>query len=149
MKLRGASSYVLIAIALIAVVFFVVSLSYHSYKSKLLPMIFSGIIFILAVIQLWQESKQGQKQKKDKKKEHWRPVLAHATWIVGFALGIYLAGFVAAIPVFVLAYTKSHGGKWLGSIIFAVLLAGFCYGAFKYLLNVDLYPGALSSMFFE
>ncbi len=144
MKLR-VSSYFLIAIALLALAFFFGSLGYASFKTRLLPMIISGIVFVLVVIELWRElsSKPGQKEVQEKPKEPWRRIFAHGAWIVGFAVTIYIVGFGIAIPLFVLSYTKSHGGGWLGSIILAALLTTVCYGAFRYLLNVDLYPGIL------
>ena len=68
-----------------------------------------------------------------------------AAWMAGFALTIYLLGFIVAIPLYLCAYMKLHGTKWPVAIITGVLMAAFSYGIFVLALEMKLHPG----VFFE
>jgi len=62
---------------------------------------------------------------------------------VGFFVAIYLLGFIIAIPLFILAYMKAHGTRWLAAITFAILTPTIIYGIFELALGVVLYRGLL------
>lgn len=156
MKLKG-SSYFLIFIMVSMLVVIIASLRMEYYESKLLPLLISGVVFILAGMGLRNEimAKDGQQTKaiEDETggvvetKGGWRGNLVAGAWLVGFFLAIYLIGFVVAIPLFVLAYMKSHGTRWLVAITSAVLTTAFIYGIFEFALKVDLYRGLLFSYY--
>ena len=57
-------------------------------------------------------------------------------WIVGFYVAIRLIGFPTAVPLFVLAYTKTYGGGWLLAGLLAAVAWGFVYGVFEHILHV-------------
>lgn len=57
-------------------------------------------------------------------------------WIVGFFLAIHVIGFPVSTFLFVLAYVKVYGGRWLTAVGLAVLSWGFLYGIFDRILHV-------------
>jgi hypothetical protein len=63
--------------------------------------------------------------------------------MAGFIVAIYLLGMFVAIPLFGIAYMKSHGAGWSISILIAVLSVMFCYGLFSHVLDMGLYQGII------
>ena len=59
--------------------------------------------------------------------------------------GIYLLGFLIAVPLLVFTYMKQHGTSWLLTIIFTVIVPALVYSIFELLLRIDLYQGLLFS----
>ena len=57
-------------------------------------------------------------------------------WILGFYAAIQVVGFLAAVPLFVLSYTKVNGGGWLLAVLMALLSWGFVFVLFDILLHV-------------
>ena len=54
-------------------------------------------------------------------------------WIVSIFVLVYLLGFTVGISLYVLAYYRSHGGRWwasitLGAVMAAVVYFGFAVG---------------------
>jgi hypothetical protein len=152
MKLSGNSwLYILIMIFMMAV--FGVSLSMKYTASKLLPMIVSGIVFVSAAMGLKEDisaaakantdSTEGKVGKKKTSKMDWHGNIVQTSWVAAFFLSIYFFGFLISIPVFVLAYMKTFGTRWLVAIIFAVLTPAIIYVVFERAMGVDLYRGAL------
>ncbi len=151
MKIRGQTYFLLILLA--AILFMFALTPPLSFGSKLLPMILGGIALVLILIQLVTEL-TGQKkvsETKDAKKEtveaimrpNYRAYMIAGMWVGGFALGVYLLGFVIAIALFVSGYLRAHHTGWLPSIIFAVVMAGGSYGLFQFLMAVQLWPGII------
>ncbi|MFC1893793.1 tripartite tricarboxylate transporter TctB family protein [Chloroflexota bacterium] len=64
-------------------------------------------------------------------------------WLVGFALFIYLLGFLIAVPLYTLFYMKQRGSRWLGAFVTAVLFTAIIYIVFEVALGVILYKGVL------
>lgn len=155
MKMRG-NSYFLIVIMAIMLVIIYSSLQMHYFTSKLLPIIVSSIVFIIAALALKKEilSENGQNvtgngeglQATEGVKQTGRAYLITGTWVIGFLIGIYLIGFILAIPVFIFCYMKSHGIGWIKAITFAILTVAFIYGTFEYAVGITLYPGLLFSL---
>lgn len=58
------------------------------------------------------------------------------SWIVGFYLLIILIGFMIAVPVFVLAYSKFYGARWPLAIGLSASAWSFVYGVFEKILHV-------------
>ena len=144
-----ASSYFLIAIMLIMLVVIGLSLRMESLTSELLPLVVGVIVFVLAAIELGKELRSGAVKVESEtstragsKRQRRRFLLAIA-WVVGFVLASWLLGFMIVIPLFIVAYMKSHGIKWLVAITAAVLMAVFTYSVFELLLKVELYGGLL------
>jgi len=57
-------------------------------------------------------------------------------WILGIYAAIHLVGFVAAVPLFVFAYVKVYGGRWVTALSLAFLAWAFLYGIFEKILHV-------------
>ena len=136
----------------------IASLSFHYWESMTLPLTTSSLVFILAGTQLGLDlRKRPQKEDSGKKaataaddnsrkKETKRGVII-LCWTAGFALATYLIGFYIAIPVFSLAYLKTHGRRWLTSILFAAIILGFIYLVFNVVLKTTLYRGLIFNLF--
>ena len=155
MKITG-NSYFLIVIMVLMLVMINLSLRMEYFTSKLLPLLISIIVFILAAIGLVQDITAKDKakvtviedemSKKEEAGEKLRDYLPMGAWVVGVSVVIYLLGFIITIPLFVLAYMKSHGVKWLVSITSAVLITLLIYGGFELALRVALYRGLLFTL---
>ena len=152
MKLRG-NSYFLIVIMVIVLVMIVLSLRMEFLTSKLLPLLIGSIVFILAAIGLVQEivtrdetkaiTNESETGEGEKVRIRLREYLPIGSWVIGVTLAVYLVGFIITIPLFVFAYMKSHGVRWLLSITAAVLTTVFVYTLFELALRVELYRGLL------
>jgi len=143
--------YCLIVIILLMLGVLITSAGFRQIEAKLLPMVVAGVVLFLSVIELVREAKgnkgsPSQKESAAGADEASKGLLGRylyeGAWIIGFFLGIYLVGFLAAMALFILAYLKLHGRRWLISIIMAVTVTLFSYATF-YLLGVDSYPGLL------
>jgi len=153
MKLRGDFYLfiVLISIMLFVVVWSLVSMK--GLEAKLLPIIFSSAILILSAIGLSRNIKaggqpdatltEGKAVGNQETAESWRGYLPHGVWVVGFSIGIYFLGFIISIPIFVLAYMKYLGRRWIVAIISAVLAPVVIHVAFERALEIDLYKGLI------
>ena len=155
MKIKG-SSYFFIVIMVIMLVIIGFSLRMEHFESKLLPLVISSAVLILSAIGLGRGILAGDKQGTtvssgetttgEEAGESWRSYLLAGAWVAGFFLAIYLLGFIIAIPLFILAYMKMHGTKWLVAITFAILIPLFIYGVFELALKIILYRGLLLSL---
>ena len=152
MKFKG-NSYFLIVIMAVMLVIIGFSLRMEYFESKLLPLVISSAVFVLAATGLVRELKTGVKGKVtateakmtegEKPEEGWRGYLLAGAWVAGFLLVIYLLGFIIAIPSFIIAYMKSHGTRWLVAITSAILTTVLIYVLFELVLGVILYRGLL------
>jgi len=146
-------SYVVVIVLSLA--FIGLSLVMEYTQSKILPLIISGIIVLLAAIGLSQEITVRHKPETtsatdieeggEAAGESWLQYARVGAWIVGFFLAVYLLGFIPAIFLFLLSFMKAHGTKWLIATISAVLTTAIVYGLFVTLLKVYLYEGILFS----
>lgn len=152
MKIKG-SSYFYIAIMVVMLVIIGSSLSMKYFESRLLPLVVGSAVFALSAIGLWREIAaenrreatvtRGETVKKKEAGESWRGYLVAGAWLMGFFLTIYLLGYIIAIPLFILAYMKSHGSKWLVATVFAIITSVIIYGVFRLALNIELYRGLI------
>lgn len=152
MKEKG-SIYFLSVIMVIMVMVVVVSLRMEQFASKLLPIIISGVVFILAAIglrrEIFQQDKPGvngmdeETVKGEKVTGELRSYLVSWAWVIGFVLAIYLLGFIIAIPLLIISYMKSHGTSWLTAGFFAVVTTALIYSLFALALRIELYRGIL------
>ena len=152
MKIKP-SSYFLIVLLVIAIVALVYGLTFPTMKAKLVPIVISGIILVLASVELARElmasvksnqeiEAESEKAEAGTKGELHRYILGFG-WMAALAAGIYLVGFLIAVPLFVIAYLKLNSRRWLISIGMAAAMAIFIYGIFVVVLRVDLYPGLI------
>jgi hypothetical protein len=160
------SSYLLVIIIIISLIFGGVSLTYRSLKMILLPTIVSGLIFVLAVVELTRELLANKRApgKKQPKAEGSSGVtvneqvgLEHVgdirgdmigfAWLMGMITATYLVGFLMSISLFILIYLKTHGVNWLKSALMAVVAVISTYVVFVKLLQVELFHGILLELF--
>ncbi len=142
--------YFLLVIIVLMLAVFTISASYQYLTAKLLPMTLSGSILVLAVVAVVRDirGKKTALAETDavhaKRAEGFsRRYLVEAGWIVGFALAIFLLGFMIAIPLFIISYLKAHGRRWLTAIVMAAVMTVVSYGIFGYFLEIRLYPGLI------
>ena len=152
MKTRH-SIYVVICYALLMLVFFFYSLNLEYWKTKLMPLMVSGIGFILAAIQIIKEVRQRKKEatgeiNNEKRAESKRPLrgyLYEGGWLVSFFVGFFLLGF-ASFPLFIAGYLKAHGRRWGICLLFAGAMLIVSYSIF-YFFKVRLPWGLILSSF--
>lgn len=151
MKMR-ADAYFLMAIMAMMLIAIWALVRTPSLSAKLIPLIISSAVLVLAAVALVNSVRPkrravttAKQDSEDATKESMplRGLLAAGGWIVGFFLGIYLLGLVAAIGLFVFSYMKSHHVGWLTSIILTVFILAFTYGIFQVGLRIQLYEGAI------
>ena len=153
MKLKP-SSYFLIGILLVALFAFINSLTFTRLKLSLVPLIMSGIIIVLAGVELFREIRQKPQVKKAKDKNdeddldintkgQLKDYMIIFCWLIGFLAGIYIVGFVAAIAIFIFGYLKWYGHTWLKSIALAVAATIIIYVMFVILLKLELFRGII------
>lgn len=138
-----------VAVAMIAVV--TIASGYPYLQAKLSVIFSGGLVLVLALVQLVRELCLAKQQADEPKAEHEvqkhsaSPALygIESAWMVGFALTIYLLGFLIAIPLYICAYMKSHGARWPASIMTGVFMAAFCYIIFVLVLEMKLYQGEI------
>ena len=154
MKKMTGDSYLLIGIMVCALAFGLISLTYPELKTKLVPGTVSGIVFVLAGIQLWKELSQkesglikSQKPMRDDDFSEapvgWRENMVGFAWLAGFLAAIYLVGFVISILFFVFLFMKLNRFGWTKSIVTAVLATATIYVVFIVVLRADLFPGII------
>ena len=66
-------------------------------------------------------------------------------WMVGFLIMIYILGFLAAIPLFIFLYLKTHGLSWFRSLGLAAGLIIVIYLIFSLGMEMRLHPGIIFS----
>ncbi len=153
MKMKG-NSYFLMVIMAIMLVIVGSSLRMDYFKSKLLPILVGSIVFILAAVALKQEIFPAKRQAAagtglragGEVKQTGRAYLTAWAWVIGFFVAIYLIGFIIAIPLFILAYMKSHRIGWATAVTFAILTVAFVYGVFDLAVGINLYPGLIFTL---
>lgn len=157
-KLKPGSYFLLLVMA-VTLAMFIRSISFDHRMTKLLPMMISGIVFILGAIELARElrgkGKAGETHEPTEppagsntgteveSKAGLRPYMYFSAWIAGFFFAAYLFSFLVAIPLFLITYFKSHGGGWLASITLTGLTTAFCWAMFDWFLKVSLTQGIL------
>ena len=130
-----------------------VASGYPYLQAKLSVISSALVVLVLSLVQLARELRLKKGKTDASEAEVKRPdmdvltsqYVLEAAWMAGFALTIYLLGFIIAIPLYICAYMKLHGTKWPVAIITGVLMAAFSYGIFVLALEMKLYPG----VFFE
>ena len=127
------------------------SLTFEYWESMALPAAVSGVIIIMATVEVGKELYPLVKRvtppadlklpiEKIGVAELRRLVLI-TVWVTAFMLLIYLFGFRIAIPVYTFLYLKWRGKHLLVAVIFALSMLGFVYGVFELGLKVSLFQG--------
>jgi hypothetical protein len=151
MRTRGSLALAVFFL-LIGLFGIVQSLTFRDWEAMTMPLIVSGLMFILAGVQVVRELRRQGHQKtaveteadnQDKDKVNTSKIGLVFGWAAGFCLGVYLLGFYIAITVFAFSYLKWRGRSWLTAAIFAIAMLAFIYGVFVLGLKAPLYKGVI------
>jgi hypothetical protein len=128
---------------------FVMTLGYPS-RPRLFPLIticLCGLLVLMELIKAFLPGKEGGLGESEETLktagEKRRRFAVTTAWIGGFTLSIWLLGFVIGMPLFVLAYVRLNGEKWLWTILLPVGMFAIVYYGFGLLLETPLYEGFL------
>jgi hypothetical protein len=154
MKRLSGTAYTLIAIMVIMPLFIAFSMPLSYFASKMLPVLFSSLVFVIAAIALVRDIRKTRRQSAIASQgttvgaetgtaDKFQDYLPFAAWVIAFSLGIYLVGFTISMVLFTGAYMKQHGSSWWGAITTAVIFAAIIYVVFDVLLQSDLYGGLI------
>ncbi|MFH1003529.1 MAG: tripartite tricarboxylate transporter TctB family protein [Chloroflexota bacterium] len=152
MRFEGRAYFILFLVV-VGLYCIISSLAFARVQAKAIPLAVASLVFILATMELVRVLRTGNQAATRVKAEPKEDSIALNTqlrrfglalaWVVGFSLGVYLVGFVIAMPVFVFSYLKSKGRGWLISAVLAVLTIALIYGMFQIGLRSSLYRGIL------
>ena len=144
----------LIAVLAVLATVFCITLGYPP-RARFFPLIVTGLCGVTVLAELLKAciasrksgSATGEGQQNEESlimnKQHQLKFAATTAWIGGFALIIWLFGFVIGLPLFVLAYVKTYEEGWLWAIILPVIMFLIVYVGFGLLLQSPLYEGRL------
>ena len=128
------------------------SLMFGPQEAVLLPAAVSGIIVVLAGIELVRLLRGERVLSTAAKPELHRQVISREErrrlaliigWTLALVVGVYLLGFRIVIPLFAFSYLKWRGWGWVTAVVFAAAMAGFAYGVFEIGLNAQLFKGII------
>ena len=69
-------------------------------------------------------------------------VIVIASWLIGFSLLIFFAGFSIAIILFIFLFLMSYGKfSWMKSIVITAVIFGTTYAMFEIFMKVQLFKG--------
>ena len=146
MKIKP-SSWFLIAILFVMVAVVVNSLTFKHFESAFLPLVLAGSIILLGAIELWRELSKGNETEQGDEKA---PLMRKGTgfyplmgWIVGFAVAIYVLGYLIAIALFLISFLLSEKFGWAKTIIIALATTATIYVLFEVLLRSGLWKGLI------
>ena len=128
----------------------IISLGYH-HTVKLFPLLVMLPVAVLLAAQLFKATRAKQTQKASPEEEKpagqasFGDYLKSQVWVIALLLAIYLLGFIAGPALFLLIYLKTHGVKWLTTMICVSAIIAIIYGAFGLFFEIYLHPGLLFS----
>ena len=150
------SSYFVIFFLLLGLFGIIQSIRFQHLQSILLPLIMSSVIFALALVEIIKQNRKQEKiepapegvaEKISTVQNEWRRFCLAMSWIIGFAMCIYLFGFMIAIPLFILSYFKQQGAGWFKAILFAGVTTVAVYAIFEIGLKNPLLKGVVLKSF--
>lgn len=144
------------AILALLVVIDIYSLEYP-FEARLFPWVI-GIpaTILMAVVVLKENFRRRPAAREDalrpKSAGRHESLRAHVeiiAWMAGFLAMIYLAGFLAGIPLFVFLYLKTNRMTWGRSLALAVEFFIIIYGVFYLGMKMRLFPGWIYTAFLK
>jgi Tripartite tricarboxylate transporter TctB family len=128
-----------------------------SFKTGFFPLVVAIPLIILVVVHLVLEAVGGSEKTSGPAVETEfandvppevarRRVVEIFSWIAGFILLVFLLGFPAAVPLFMISYlTVQSGIGWLQSTTLTAGAWGFFYFLFQRLLNLQFEAGVIQT----
>ena len=157
MKMKSGS-WVLIIILTTALFFGLYLLAYNSLKTILVPAIACGLILVLGAEQLRREIVAGAKtvgtgidnvkpMDEEARQTNIRYLIGYG-WLAGFAITIYLTGFIYGTFLFLFFFFHFSGKHvWFKSFMIAILGTAVFWLSFVYWLQSDLWGGVIFDLF--
>lgn len=145
MKWR-AESWIYLAIAGLCLAFGVSAFQMEQWKARLLPVLLSIAVLLLALVGLFKENLPAARSDAPTSAgfDELGRYLVSGAWVLGFVAVVYCLGFLAGIALYCFAYSKSYGSAWVAALTLAVFASLSVYVVFDVLLGVKLYNGLLS-----
>ncbi len=149
MKIKPRSYFLIFILAGMGAIFGI-STTITQWESKALPLVVSGVVFILAAVELSRELRRESKVKEvteegDSVKEGIEVgrVFSGLGWVMGSALSCYVLGFLLTSLLFLFFFLKSSKRKWTLAIATAVIVTACIYAIFELGLGSQLYRGVI------
>ena len=164
---KGVGNVIFNGLLVLLFIYFLWQGSQYNRFARMIPMFVSIPVLALCVIQFIidlrkfltgggdekPESEKKESESEKKKDEPritvWRE-LASIAWVVGFALLIWLTGYLVALPLYTLLFCKFIGKEsWpfsagMGAFVFCLV-----YGVFITGVRLVLYPGIIYLTYFR
>ena len=131
----------------------------YNPQARLMPLVVSVPILILAIVQTINDFRAGRKAEGPAKakgimrenevaeKKKFKKEVSAFLWAIGLFLGFYLFGFIITTALFTFLSLKVRSRfDWKPSLGVSVGCLAFLFIVMVYGLNVDLYPGSLILM---
>jgi hypothetical protein len=147
-KLKPHEAFTLV-IGLIFAGAVLVSLGW-SLRASVIILVLGGIAVVLAMVQLALDlrSRSGGGHTQERPafdvpiaelsdpRLARRRVLEIWGWLLGLFAAIHVIGFLVAVPLFVVTYSKLYRASWFVSVALAAVAWGFLYGLFDQVMHV-------------
>jgi hypothetical protein len=156
MKIKPES---IVLIVILAVTLFLAGslITHHGIKTILVPAIVCGIILLLGAVQLSKEliasaktasvSIDSSKKVDEEAKQANIRYLLGISWLLGYAITIYLIGFIYGTFLFLLLVFRFYGKRsWFKSGMIAILGTAVFWLSFVYFLQTDLWGGVIINL---
>jgi hypothetical protein len=132
----------------------------YNLKTRLVPMIVGSISVVLSLVivagelfprfrqvfevDLFARDNMGASEHTQAKWDEKKGLIIAVSWLVVFAILLFLVGFNISIPIWVLVYVRFFGKqKWSLSLAVAAMLWVFIYGLFHLVMDYTLFEGVL------
>lgn len=148
---------VIFATAIVSFVVFVVGAGalYYNYSATVMrfPYVVGGFIIVLAVWRIFAAlaappspatPPHGARADTElsgaptAQEESAGEILVTGLWLVSILPAVWIFGYLAGIPLYLLVYFRAHGERWVISIVLALAALAMTYFAFILLLKVRL-----------
>jgi hypothetical protein len=155
MKIKPTTIF-LIFILLLMILTGGMALNFGNMEATLAPLLISGCIFVLGIIELVREVRSKDEAppppadeeevsltvvETAQGKGEGRRFAVALGWIGGYALSIYFLGFFLTSLVFGFTYLRARGRPWASSAVFAACFTAGLYLIFALAFKANLYPG--------
>jgi hypothetical protein len=118
---------------------------YYGYDMAVMrfPYLVGGVLMALASLRLVQAI-QGKRLPGEPEEpeapttESLAEFTRTALWLVGILPAVWLLGYLAGIPLYLLAYFRAHGESWLTSVSLSLAALAVTYFVFIVFLRVHL-----------